>query len=69
MQSVIPKRDTSLRASHPVAASNSAQATRGDPTPCPNPACRAPGWPLVAKPLNWPWAEQCWNCNVELRRT
>lgn len=38
-----------------------------DPSPCPNPACRAPGWPLLAKPLNWPWAEHCWNCDVELR--
>ena len=39
----------------------------GDPSPCLNPACRAPGWPLVAKPLNWPWAEHCWNCGTGLR--
>jgi len=39
----------------------------GDALPCPNAACRAPGWPLVAKPRNWPWADRCWNCEIELR--
>jgi hypothetical protein len=39
----------------------------GDAVPCTNPACRAPGWPLAAKPRNWPWADRCWNCDVELR--
>lgn len=39
----------------------------GDAVPCTNPACKAPGWPLAAKPRNWPWADRCWNCDVELR--
>lgn len=67
MQSVIQKRDTSRRGSDPIARPDTAEVASGGPAPCPNPACRAPGWPLVAKPLNWPWAEHCWNCNVELR--
>jgi hypothetical protein len=53
--------------SHPIARQHTAEVANGDPSPCPNPACRAPGWPLVAKPRNWPWADQCWNCSVELR--
>jgi hypothetical protein len=39
----------------------------GDAVPCTNPACKAPGWPLAGKPRNWPWADRCWNCDVELR--
>jgi hypothetical protein len=30
-------------------------------------ACTAPGRPVIAKPLDRPWAKHCWNCNVELR--
>jgi hypothetical protein len=67
MQLVIQKRVFSRRGSHPIVRPSSAEVASGDASPCPNPACRAPGWPLVAKPLNWPWAEHCWNCDVELR--
>jgi hypothetical protein len=67
MQAVIRKRVFFRRARHPIARPDTAEVATGDPSPCPNPACRAPGWFLVAKPRNWPWAERCWNCNVELR--
>lgn len=66
MQFVIQKRVSSRRGSHPIARPDTAEVASGDPSPCPNPACRAPGWPIVAA-LNGPWAKHCWNCNVELR--
>jgi hypothetical protein len=53
--------------SHPIARQNSAQVANGDPSPCPYPARRAAGWLLVAKPRNWPWADQYWNCSFEVR--
>lgn len=33
---------------------------------CPHSGCRHPGWPWIAKPRNWPWADECWNCKGEL---
>ena len=67
MQFVIPKRVSARRRSRPIARLDTAAGVSAEASPCPNPACRAPGWPLVSKPLNWPWAEHCWNCDVELR--
>jgi hypothetical protein len=67
MQVVIQKRGAARRRSHPLARPDTAEVASGDAVPCPNPACRVPGWPLVAKARNWPWADHCWNCRVELR--
>lgn len=67
MQPVIHKRVSARRRSHPIARPHTAELASGEALPCPNPACRAPGWPLVAKPRNWPWAERCWNCDFKLR--
>jgi hypothetical protein len=67
MQLAIHGRIASRRRNHAIAGREKHEAAGGDALPCPNPKCRAPGWPLAAKPLNWPWAEHCWNCDVELR--
>ena len=67
MQVVIHKRGAARRRSHPIARPDTAEVASDDAVPCPNAACRAPGWPLVAKPRNWPWADHYWNCRVELR--
>jgi hypothetical protein len=66
MHSVIDKPVPSGNRSHPVARPDTAAPASGDPSPCPNSVCRAPGWPLAAKPRNWPWADHCWNCGFEL---
>jgi hypothetical protein len=68
MQSVIEKPIRSRHRSHPTAWADTAEVVRSDASPGPNPAGRAPGWPLVAEPLNWPWAKHYWNCSAELRR-
>jgi hypothetical protein len=64
MQSVIQKRDTRGRASHPIARveHGRSHARRAVPKQC-LPSARAP---LVAKPLNSPRAEHRCNGNVEL---
>jgi len=67
MRVAIQKRVTSRRRSHPIARPDTAEVASGDAVACLNPACRAPGWPLAGKPRNWPWADHCWNCRVELR--
>jgi hypothetical protein len=65
MSAVTPELPSARRDEQSISAPVIADGT--DPSPCPNPACRAPGWPLVGKPLNWPWAEHCWNCKQGLR--
>jgi hypothetical protein len=67
MPVVSHKHAASRRRSHPTTRPDTTDIASGDASPCPNPSCRAPGWPLVAKPRNWPWAEHCWNCGLELR--
>jgi hypothetical protein len=68
MQVATHKRVPSHRRSQPTAGRpETAEIVSGDAPPCPNSACRARGWPLVAKPRNWPWAQQCWNCGRDLR--
>jgi hypothetical protein len=46
MQVVIQKRGAARRRSHPIARPDTAEVASGDAVPCPNPASRAPGWPL-----------------------
>jgi hypothetical protein len=67
MQDVIDKPVPSGLGRHPLGRPDTAKVASGDPSPCSNPDCRAPGWPLVANPRNWPWADRCWNCRLELR--
>ena len=58
------KRLPSHRRSQPTARRpETVEIARGDASQCRASACRAPGWPLVARP----WAEHCWNCGLELR--
>ena len=65
MSAATPEAPSARRDEQSIAAPVTRAGT--DLSPCPNPVCRAPGWPLVGKPLNWPWAEHCWNCKQELR--
>jgi hypothetical protein len=67
MQFVIQKRVPTRLRDHAIARPGRTEVAIADASPCPNVACRAPGWLLAGKPRNWPWADHCWNCGAELR--